>query len=230
MVENMKLVKSLILLIVIPGIILLNVFLYQNKQYDIISIIIAVLACLPFFLNFEKKKPEPKELVLIAAFTTITVLSRLIFLPIPGFKPVTALLIIIGIVFGKDIGFMVGALTAILSNIYFGQGPWTPFQMFSWGIIGYLAGLLKNVLKSNTFLILLFGIFSGVLYSLIMDFHTVLIYDNAFRLKRYLAIVSVSLPVTVEYIISNIIFLLIFGKPLITILDRIRIKYHLYQS
>lgn len=225
----MKIAKSIIILIVIPGVILLNVFLYQNKQYDIISIIIAILACLPFFLTFEKKKPEPKELVLIAAFTTITVLSRLIFIPIPGFKPVTAILIIIGIVFGKEIGFMVGALTAVLSNVYFGQGPWTPFQMFSWGIIGYLAGMFRNILKDNTFLILLFGAFSGVLFSLLMDFHSVLMYDNAFRLKRYLGVIGVSLPVTLEYIISNMIFLLIFGKPLIAILDRIRIKYHLYQ-
>ena len=62
--------------------------------------------------------------------------------PLPNFKPVTAIVMITGIAFGPEAGYLTGALAALLSNFLFGQGPWTPWQMFSWGIVGFLTGTL----------------------------------------------------------------------------------------
>src|SRR5690625_3847939 len=110
-------------------------------------------------------------MVVIAVMIALAVVGRFLFLAIPGFKPVTAIVIITAVYFGAEAGFLVGALSALISNLYFGQGPWTPFQMFAWGAIGLIAGLpfIRIYLMRSKWLIMLFGAFSGVLFSLLMD-------------------------------------------------------------
>ena len=120
---------------------------------------------------------------------------------------------------------MTGALTAVLSNFYFGQGPWTPFQMFTWGLIGLFAGLLSEPLKKSRIFLCLYGIAAGVLFSMLMDIWTVLWWDGTFQLIRYLAAVASSLPVMAEYAVSNVIFLLILTKPVGEKLERVKTKY-----
>ena len=140
--KYLKSILSLsIILLIIPIFIILGVWLFNDRKYNIISIVIALLSCIPFFIMFEKSKNTPRELVTIAILTAFSIVGRIIFSPIPGFKPVTAITIIVGIALGAESGFIVGSLSAIISNIFFGQGPWTPFQMFVWGIIGFISGL-----------------------------------------------------------------------------------------
>lgn len=129
-------------LIAIPAAIFIGVKLFDDRKYNIISLIIAFLACVPFFIGFERGKTGARELVVIAVLTALSVVGRLIFAPLPGFKPVTAMVIITGIAYGMQAGFVTGALSAVVSNIFYGQGPWTPFQMFVWGFLGLLSGLI----------------------------------------------------------------------------------------
>ena len=148
-----------------------------------------MLALIPFFLKFESSLPQAKEVVLIAVLTALTVVMRIVFSPLPFFKPVTALIILAALVFGSEAGFLIGALSALLSNFYYGQGIWTPFQMFAWGLIGSLSGLLKGILNRKILVILLLlmlGIFSGFVFAVIMDIQTVLFIDNYFNLKRFI--------------------------------------------
>lgn len=225
-----KVVTNIIYLILIPVILYLGIILYRSKQYNLVSLLIVILAMIPFFVSFEKKDIKVEKLVLIAAFTAITTLSRLIFnvIPIfPGFNPVAAIIILIAITFGKEIGFMVGALTALISNNYLSHGPWTPFQMFSWGIVGYIGGLFKNILKRYKVLLLIYGVFGAVLYSLLMDVYSVLSFDNAFIINRFVAFVGLSLPFTITYIIANFLFLLLFSVLFLERLDRIVGKYEI---
>jgi len=225
-----KIITTLIYLVVVPLIIVLSYFLYNLKQYHILSLILAVLALGLLFLNFEKKDLKLEKLVLIAAFVAIATVSRILFNVItilPGFNPVSAIIILIAIVFGGEVGFMVGALTAFISNNYLSHGPWTVFQMFSWGIIGYLSGLFSKILKKNKIILIIFGIFSGILFSVIMDIYTVLSIDNAFNFKRFLFVQSISLPFTITYIVANVIFLILFGDLFIKRLERIIKKYNL---
>src|SRR5699024_4394169 len=128
-----------------------------------------------------------RRMVILAVLVAISVVGRFIFAALPAFKPVTAIVVISAIFFGAEAGFLVGALSALISNIYFGQGPWTPFQMFSWGLIGFIAGLpyFRNKLKNNKVYLVLYGIIAGVAYSLIMDVWTVMSLDNTFTIKRY---------------------------------------------
>ena len=129
--------------------------------------------------------------------------------------------------FGGEAGFLTGALSAVVSNFYFGQGPWTPFQMFSWGILGFLAGLLAQPLKKSRIALALYAVFSGVLYSFLMDVWTVLWADGYFNISRYLAALASAVPFTVVYAASNVVFLLLFARPIGKILTRIKTKYAL---
>lgn len=221
-----KLISVFILLIMIPLVAIIGVKLFADRKYNIISIIIAFLSCTPFFVRFEKNRSSSGEMVIISVMTSLSVIGRLMFAPIPAFKPVSAIVIITGASLGAEAGFMVGSLSAIISNIFFGQGPWTPFQMFVWGMIGFISGLIfrKNV-KPNKFALSLMGVFGGVMFSMMMDIWTVLSLDGAFVWQRYFASVASSLPVMAIYAVSNVIFLLILARPFCEKLTRIKIKY-----
>lgn len=122
---------------------------------------------------------------MLAVMTALSVAGRFIFAPIPFFKPVTAMVVIAGMYFGAEFGFLTGALSAVISNFYFGQGAWTPFQMFSWGIIGFIAGILSSRLIRSKIILVIYGALAGVVYSLIMDIWTVLWMDGMFNPARF---------------------------------------------
>lgn len=216
-----------IICLLIPAVILGGALLFEEKQYVWLSLCVSVLACIPFFLRFERRETSTKKLILIAAMVALSVVGRILFTPLPGFKPVTAMVVITAMYFGSEAGFMTGALSAVISNFSFGQGPWTPFQMFSWGMIGLMAGLLAHPLKRSKIALTVYAILSGVMFSLLMDIWSVLWADGFFNIARYLAAMIAALELTVIYAVSNVIFLLLFSKPIGKILDRIKNKYGL---
>ncbi len=222
-----KCLSYIILCLIVPAVVLGGVLLFKEKQYAWISLCVTVLSCIPFFLHFEHSENDVRKLILIAVMVAISVIGRFIFAPIPGFKPVTAMVVITAMYFGGEAGFMTGALSAVISNFYFGQGPWTPFQMFSWGIVGFLAGVIADPLKKSKIVLVVYAIVSGVLYSLLMDVWTVLWADGYFNLSRYAAAVISAAQFTIIYAVSNVIFLLVFSKPIGKILERIKEKYRL---
>lgn len=225
-VNNKFVVTSIIILIIIPLCLVIGVTLWDDRRYNILSLIIVLFACVPFFFSFEKKKPKPREILIIAVMSAIGVAGRAAFIWAPAFKPVTAIVAITGFAFGPAAGFLTGATTAITSNILFGQGPWTPFQMFTWGLLGYLAGILgKTKWIEYKITLIVYGLISGILYSFIMDIWTVISYDGEFTWSRYLAVAGTAIPFTATYAISNIFFLLILTKPIAEKLNRIKIKY-----
>ena len=222
-----KWLSYIILCLIVPAVVLGGALLFKEKQYAWISLCVTVLSCVPFFLHFEHSENDMRKLILIAVMVAISVIGRFIFAPIPGFKPVTAMVVITAMYFGGEAGFMTGALSAVISNFYFGQGPWTPFQMFSWGIVGFLAGVIADPLKKSKIVLVVYAIVSGVLYSLLMDVWTVLWADGYFNISRYAAAVISAAQFTIIYAVSNVIFLLVFSKPIGKILERIKEKYRL---
>ena len=222
-----KWLSYIILCLIVPAVVLGGALLFKEKQYAWISLCVTVLSCVPFFLHFEHSENDVRKLILIAVMVAISVIGRFIFAPIPGFKPVTAVVVITAMYFGGEAGFMTGALSAVISNFYFGQGPWTPFQMFSWGIVGFLAGVIADPLKKSKIVLVVYAVVSGVLYSLLMDVWTVLWADGYFNISRYAAAVISAAQFTVIYAVSNVIFLLVFSKSIGKILERIKEKYRL---
>ena len=112
------------------------------RHYYMASIILIILAIILFVWSFEKNKPKTREVVLLAVLTTMAIVGRLIFFMTPQFKPCSAIIIITGIMLGKNSGFLCGCLTAFISDFFFGQGPWTPWQMIAFGLIGVLSALI----------------------------------------------------------------------------------------
>jgi len=225
---NKKIVNKLIILIFIPILIAIGIIVFKDRKYNIISMLIAVFACVPLFIRFEKNDIDVKNLIIIAVMTALSAAGRFAFAAIPGFKPVTAVVVITAMYFGSDSGFVTGALSAIVSNIFFGQGPWTPFQMFSWGMVGYIAGILtEKKLLENRLVLFFYGVIAGVLYSIIMDVWTVLSMDGTFNLTRYIAAVISAVPFTLTYAVSNVVFLFFLEKPIGEKLLRIKKKYQI---
>ena len=216
-----------ILCLSVPAVVIGGAWLFPGRRWVWGALCVVLLACAAVFLRFERKPADAKRLILIAALTALSVLGRILFAPIPSFKPVTAMVVITAMYFGSEAGFLTGALSAILSNIWFGQGAWTPFQMFAWGFVGFLAGLLAAPLKKSRLLLAVYGVLSGVLYSFLMDIWTVLFIDGYFNFPRYLAAIVSAAPVTATYAASNVIFLLLLAPPIGRILTRIKTKYAL---
>jgi len=226
-----KIISVCIFFIIIPLVIWFGVWLFNDRKYNVISMAIALLSCIPFFIRFEKGKSGAREIVVIAVMTAFSVIGRLIFSPVPGFKPVTAITIIAGIALGAESGFMVGSLTAIVSNIFFGQGPWTPFQMFVWGVLGFLSGLIfYKKQTSNRFILAVIGLVGGIAYSMLMDIWTTLSMEGTFNISRYLFYISSSLPFMAIYALSNVVFLFVLAKPFLEKLNRIKTKYGIFQK
>lgn len=226
-----KIIGVCIFFIIIPLVIWFGVWLFNDRKYNVISMAIALLSCIPFFIRFEKGKSGAREVVVIAVMTAFSVIGRLIFSPIPGFKPVTAITIIAGIALGAESGFMVGSLTAIVSNIFFGQGPWTPFQMFVWGVLGFLSGLIfYKKQTSNRFILAVIGLVGGIAYSMLMDIWTTLSMEGTFNISRYLFYISSSFPFMAIYAVSNVVFLFVLAKPFLEKLNRIKTKYGIFQK
>ena len=231
MQKNIRVIISLsIIFIVIPLVMYAGITMFGDRKYYFISIMIMILACVPFVLSFERRKPQPREILTIAVMSAISVAGRCLFVVTPGFKPVAAITAITGFSLGAEAGFLTGATSALVSNMFFGQGPWTPFQMFTWGMIGFIAGLLgKTGIMHKKIPLILFGIFAGVFFSFGMDIWGAVSMYGIFSWEAYLLALSTAVPFTIIYAISNIIFLLLLTKPISEKLERVKHKYGILQ-
>lgn len=184
------LVSAVLIVLVIPATILFGVFCLGDRKYYFISILIILYTILPFVMVFEKRKPQARELIVISVLAAIAVAGRAAFFMLPQFKPVVAIVIIAGVCFGAESGFFVGAVAGFVSNFFFGQGPWTPWQMFCFGIIGFLAGILfkKGFLKKTRLPLCIFGGLSTFfIYGGIIDFGSLLMFTSEFSWKTLFA-------------------------------------------
>lgn len=225
-----KILGFCLILIAVPLTVAVGVWLFADRKYYPVAITAALFSCLPFFLRFEKGRNNARELAVIAVMTAFSIVGRLVFAPIPGFKPVTAMTMITGVALGPESGFMVGSMTALVTNFYYGQGPWTPFQMFAWGILGFFSGFLGLKKKPKLPVLCVAGAVGGLLFSFLMDLWVVLAPGGDWSFSGYAAIFAAGLPVAALYSVSNVIFLLILAKPFLSKLDRIKKKYGLFDA
>ena len=110
-------------------------------NYYLVSTLALLLSLAAFFLSYERKKPTAQELVLLAVLCAVAVVGRMAFAAVPFFKPAAAIVILTGIAFGGQAGCLCGAASMLVSNFFFGQGAWTPWQMLAFGVAGLLAGV-----------------------------------------------------------------------------------------
>ncbi|MDO4733165.1 MAG: ATP-binding cassette domain-containing protein [Bacillota bacterium] len=218
----------LLLLLCVPLTILAGVYLLEDRRYSFISILVLLETMLPFFLAFEGRKPQARELVLIAVLVATGVAGRAAFYMLPQVKPVAAITIIAGICLGGESGFLVGALTAFVSNMLMGQGPWTPWQMLGFGLIGLLAGLLSRWgwLRNRPLPICIFGFLSTFfIYGGLLNPASVLMYQPQPTWEMILSAYVMGIPFDLLHAGGTFLFLLILARPMIEKLERVKQKY-----
>lgn len=204
-----------------------------GRKYMLISFAIIFETMLPFFLIFEGRKPQARELVILSVLSALAIGGRAVFFAMPGFKPVAAMVILTGVAFGAEAGFMVGAMTMFCSNVLFGQGPWTPWQMFAMGIMGLLAGVLfrKGILHRDRFSLSVFGgLVTFLIYGGIMNPASVLMYQPNPDWQMILTAYITGVPADAIHALATVLFLWFLSEPMLEKLDRVKVKYGLIEK
>lgn len=140
MIRNLCMLGIIVLLLI--GLFLFSGSVYINTHYLLISVFVLVGGLLPVFVSFEQRRPQAREVVLLAVMTALCVGVNVLCSHTIPLHAGTMLVILTGISLGPEAGFLVGALGRLICNFFDGQGPWTPWQMLTWGLLGLLAGLV----------------------------------------------------------------------------------------
>ncbi len=227
------LAAAVIILLLIPLTIFIGVYYLDSRKYYFISLLILFEIMVPFALVFEGRKPQARELVVISVLCALGIAGRAAFFMLPSFKPVMAIVIVSAVAFGGESGFLVGAVTMLLSNMLFGQGPWTPWQMFTMGLIGYLAGVLyqKGLLRRNRASLCVFGALAAlIIYGGIMNPAAALIWLPEINKEVIIAYYMTGFPVDLVHAFATALFLWFGAEPMLEKLDRIKVKYGLVEQ
>ncbi len=198
----------------------------MNKMLFFV-VTMAILVNVVMFIIYERKKPGPKEILPIVVICCGAALGRVIFAVFPQVQPVTVLVIIAAGVYGSLTGYVTGALCALVSNLFLGQGPWTLFQMLAWGLVGWLAGLMGKLpekkdgrLKRNIFAV--YSFFAAFFFSFVTDFLTVAYLGEGFSWTSAIAVFLTGMAFNIGHAVCNVIFMLLLYPMLSRKLMRIR--------
>lgn len=226
--KTMRIIGRLIIWLVIPIVTILWAMFYRSHYYAI-SVLIIFLSIVAAFIMYEGKKIKTRELVLISVMIAIAVASRVAFYMLPQFKPVCAIIIISGVCYGAENGFLIGAITGLVSNFFFGQGIWTPFQMLGFGAIGFVAGLIFYNRKKINYIVLatIGGVITFFVYGIIVDMSSIFYIAEGGGIKAILVSYMTAVPFDLINAGSTCVFLLLIGKLMIKKIYRIKIKYGL---
>lgn len=231
MMKKSKLISLMIFLLVVPATLILGSRM-DGRWYYLTSTLMIAELLIPFFLAFEGRKPQARELVVIAVMCALAVVAR-VAIPIPSFKAIFAIIMIAGIAFGPESGFLVGAVSALASNFFYTQGPYTPWQMMAYGVGGMLAGYLffKGHLKRKPLVMGIFGFLCVLLVvGPLLDTCTVFLAPITLNWKNISALYISGFPVNVSQGLCTFAVLLLLGRPLLDKLDRIKLKYGMMED
>ena len=192
-------------------------------------IMLVTIGCLGFFFaGYDSSRPTMRQVMPTVVLASIAAAGRVMFAAIPDVKPVSAIVIVAGASLGRRQGFMTGALAVLASNLYFGQGAWTPLQMYAWGLIGYLSGVFADAgALSRPWAVYAWGMVSGLLYGAILNSWHVLGFVRPLTWQTALAAYGAGLPLDVVHGLSTVAFLALIWAPWQKAIDRVVSKYAL---
>lgn len=221
----------LIVSLLILFLLVISVVFLHYRAYLLLSLLMIACIMIPFFARFEWREVAGREVVLLAMLAAIAAVGRVPFAGLPSVQPTSFIIIMAGLVFGAESGFIVGAVAAIVSNFFLGQGPWTPWQMYAWGMMGMSAGLLRNTWWMKTLWgKCTFGFLWGYLFGWFMNMWIVVGNIEALSWEFFIGIYVSSIYFDLAHALSNVFFLIIFGASWIKILQRIQRKYGLLEE
>lgn len=221
------LIVSILILIML----VVSIAVFNYNAYLLLSFVIIGCIMLPFFRRFEIREIAGREVVLLAMLAAIAAVGRVPFAGLPSVQPTSFVIIMAGLVFGAESGFIVGAVAAIVSNFFLGQGPWTPWQMYAWGMMGMSAGLLRNTWwMGKVWGKCLFGFLWGYLFGWFMNIWMIVSNLENLTWDLFVGIYVASIYFDLAHGLSNVFFLFVFGASWIKILQRFKKKYGLLDA
>jgi energy-coupling factor transport system substrate-specific component len=201
----------------------------SSVDWELVAAGLAGVGCLALFREFESAAMGSKEVALVAMLGATAAMLRVPFAAIPNVQPCTYLVICTGMVFGPVAGFVVGAETALVSNIFLGQGPWTLFQMVGWGLAGLSAGCFRHMLKTRPMMVG-FGLLWGYLFGAITNvwYWTAFVYPLTVR--SFVATQLMTFWFDTLHAVANVVFLALLGRKTVGILERFRMRFSVYYA
>lgn len=233
--KSPTLALSIVMLVVIAGVVVISSFI-GGRFYVVASFIVIACAMVPFFVGFERGRHTARRLALVAAMCALTVASRVVFVWVPFFKPMAALVMISGIAFGRNPGFLIGALSMLASNLLFGQGPWSPWQMLSFGLCGYVFGALgearvfpkEGLAPRRRVALAVAGlVFVIVVAGPVLDTSSLFFIISKITVESALAVYAAGFIPNCLLGVATAITLLLVAQPLLKMIRRLSIKYGL---
>jgi energy-coupling factor transport system substrate-specific component len=178
------------------------------------------------FAWYERSRPPSQVVALVAALAALAIAGRIAFAAFPNVKPTTDIVLFAGYALGPAPGFAVGALAALVSNFWFGQGPWTPWQMVGWGMCGVFgAALALGVRNAGRFTLAAACGFAGIAYGVLLNFSLMATYGGDLSLERFLTLQARALPFDAAHALGNVVFALIAGPAMVRMLVRFRERF-----
>ncbi|WP_125589294.1 ECF transporter S component [Companilactobacillus jidongensis] len=219
--------KKSILLIAISIVVLILMAVFGSKNYLLFSFILLALTIGIYFVKFEHSSKNSREIVFIAIICALAVGGRVLFAALPSAKPELFILIMGAIVSGPETGFLMGTIIALTSNMYFGQGAWTPWQMFALGVIGLVSGLMSNK-QIPRWILTIWGFASGFIMGWIMDIYYIIGFVDPITWKSVGISIAGSFYFDLIHAIFTAVLLLLVGKRWIKIFNNYKKKYNLF--
>ena len=202
------------LLLAVPAV-MAAALLAGIEQAALAMLVVVALVLALFFAGYEASRPGLRQIMPTLVLAALAAAGRILFGPIPDFKPVSAIAIIAGATLGRRNGFMVGALAALTSNFFFGQGMWTPWQMYAWGLVGYVGGALA------------YGFASGLLYGVVIDAYDIIGFVQPLTWAGAVARLATAVPFDITHGLATCVFLAALYKPWCRRINRVVVKYGL---
>jgi len=196
-------------------------------SWPLASFALLALALAGGFAWYERSRPSSRTVAAVASLAALATLGRIAFAPLPNVKPTTDIVLIAGYALGGPPGFAVGAVAALVSNIVFGQGPWTPWQMLAWGLVGLLGAVIGRRGRRRPLPRLAMALIcaaAGFAYGLVLNFSTWVTFTGQHTLAQFLVIEGEAFPFDLAHAIGNFVFFIAFGPVLIRVLGRFRAR------
>jgi prenyltransferase beta subunit len=195
-------------------------------SWQVASFLILGAVLLGGFVWYERSRPPAQVVALVAALAALAIAGRIAFAAFPNVKPTTDIVIFAGYALGPAPGFAVGALAALVSNFWFGQGPWTPWQMAGWGMCGLLgAALALGTRNAGRLTLALTCGFGGILYGALLNFSLMATYGGDLSLERFGVLAVRAVPFDAAHAIGNVAFALLAGPAIVRMLTRFRERF-----
>jgi energy-coupling factor transport system substrate-specific component len=195
-------------------------------SWQVASFLILAAVLLGGFAWYERSRPPSQVVALVAALAALAIAGRIAFAAFPNVKPTTDIVVFAGYALGPAPGFAVGALAGLVSNFWFGQGPWTPWQMAGWGMCGLLgAGLALGVRNAGRLSLAAVCGFAGIAYGLLLNFSLMATYGGDLSIQRFLTLEVRAIPFDAAHAIGNVAFALLAGPAMVRMLSRFRERF-----